>query len=351
MKKYIVCLLVLCLAVGSTFALTSDQAFYKKNRQSLHSATQSDPLYRLIGEIEGAVVPFVGTGSIFYVDSNVESAGQGTSWDSAKATLDEAIGLCTAYRGDVIYVAQGHQEVEATASTSIFTLDIAGVTVVGVSNNARSGPVASGAATLSFKPVFILDKSTATATISAPNCRIMGLRFESDVNDVAIALTISAAADGFVIDNCQFSDGAVTEELVIAINVAADADNGIISNNTFSTVAAGGCANAIVLAGGSDGTIITGNTAYGTYSTGALLASAAPSVNLTVTDNTFITTAAVAAVTLKSDTTGIYSNNYAGSTTTILLTVINDDAMYCFENYDTGAPGASGVINPAIDAD
>ena len=72
---------------------------------------------------------------------------------------------------------------------------------------------------------------------------------------------------------------------------------------------------------------------------------------ISVTDNIFITTAVVAAVTLKADTTGVYANNYAGSTTTILLTVINDDAMWCFENYDTGAPGASGVLNPAIDSD
>lgn len=303
-------------------------------------------------DVANASAPFnMGTGQKFFVDSGAGSdtyGGRSVEW--AKATLDAAVGLCESNRGDIIYLAQGHQEVLAAAG-DIFDIDVAGITVIGLSNGGASGPVAAGAATLNLMPVFILDHADATATMSAPNCRISGIKFESDVADNAIGLTISAAADGYVVDSCIFRDGAAAEELVIGINVAANADDGKILNNQFSTVAAGGCANAVVLAGGSDNTVISGNTAYGTYSAGALLASAALSVNLTVTDNVFVTTAAVAAVTLKADTTGIYAGNYAGSTTTILLTVINDDAMYCWENYDTGAPGASGVINPAIDAD
>lgn len=221
----------------------------------------------------------LGTGKVFYVDSNAggSSTSVGTTPASAAPTLDDGINLCTGSRGDIIYVMQGHQEVLAAAG-NIFDIDVAGITVIGISNGGMSGPVATGAATLNIMPIFILDHADATATISAPNCKIAGLRFESDVADNAIGLTMSAAADGSIVSNCIFRDGAAAEEMVIAINVVADCDNIQLIGNTFSTVAAGGCANAIVLAGGSDNSVIAGNTVYGTYSAGALLASAALSV-------------------------------------------------------------------------
>jgi hypothetical protein len=281
----------------------------------------------------------IGTGSKFYVDSGVATGGDssGSSWTNAVTTIDAAIGLCTASRGDYIYVAPGHAE--AIASATGLVCDVAGVSIIGIGNGSLIPTLSLGTAT------------SAKISVTAANVRLSNLKIISALADIAEGIDPTADADGLVVDNCIFTDGAVGLELVIAINVTADCDNITIVNNKFSTVAAGGCANAIVLAGGSDNSVIAGNTAYGTYSAGALLASAALSVNLTVTDNIFVTTAAVAAVTLKADTTGVYARNFAGSTTTILLTVINDDAMYCWENYDTGAPGASGVINPAIDGD
>jgi len=72
----------------------------------------------------------LGTGSIFYVDSNVSNEGDGTSWSNATDTLDEAVGLCTADNGDVIYIAQGHSETIGTG-TDVVDIDVAGVTVIG----------------------------------------------------------------------------------------------------------------------------------------------------------------------------------------------------------------------------
>lgn len=288
-----------------------------------------------------------GTGIVFYVDSNVSNEGDGSGWLNAVDTVDEALALCETARGDVILLAQGHQEVEASAA-NIFEMDVAGVTIFGVSNGGMSGPVAAGAATLNLMPVFILDHADATATMSAPNCRISGVRFESDVADNKIGLTISNAADGYVVDNCVFRDGAAAEELIIGINVAADADAGKIIGNTFSTVASGGCASAITLAGGSDNTIISGNVAYGTYSVAALDASAALSVNLTLQNNVFCNEGA-AAVELHGSTTGIMSENYIGGTTSVAAALTGDTAIFCFENYVNGDVGESGTISPTVE--
>ena len=347
MKKFIVFTMLLLITM-QVQAYTPDD--YVRGKTYFGSGNKNlDPMYL---HMQDAANGFgeKGTGSVFFVDSNVTNEGDGTSWARARDTLDEALDLCVSARGDIIYIAQGHQEVEATAVTSIFTLDVAGVTVIGVSNGGMSGPIAAGAATLNLMPVFILDHASATATISAPNCRISGIRFESDVADNAIGLTISAAADGFVVDNCIFRDGAAAEEMVIAINVVADADAGKIIGNTFSTVPAGGCANAIVLAGGSDNTIIAGNVAYGTYSAGALLGTAAASINLTVRDNLLANVGAIA-VDLHASTTGFLVNNMLGGTTSIAAALTDVTGMVCLQNFVTGDVGASGIIFPAIDAD
>jgi len=332
MKKFIVFLIVMMLTVGVFGASAFD---IKWGEQQTYSKLPGNTLRAWAEGVEGSI----GTGSKFYVDSGVATGGDssGSSWTNAITTIDAAIGECTASRGDIIYVAPGHAETVASATGLV--CDIAGVSIIGIGNGSLIPTISLGTAT------------AAKISVTAANVRLSNLKIVSALEDVAKGVDPTADADGLVVDNCIFTDGAVALELVIGINVAADCDNIRLINNKFSTVAAGGCANAIVLAGGSDNSVIAGNTAYGTYSAGALLASAALSVNLTVTDNIFVTTAAVAAVTLKADTTGIYAHNFAGSTTTILLTVINDDAMYCWENYDTGAPGASGVINPAIDSD
>ena len=332
MKKFIVFLTITML----TASLFGASAFdIKWGDQTTYSRLPGNTLRAWAEGVEGSI----GTGKKFYVDSGVATGGDssGTSWTNAVTTIDAGVGLCTASRGDVIYVAPGHAETVASATGLV--CDIAGISIIGIGNGSMIPTISLGTAV------------TAKVSVTAANVRLSNLKIISALADVAEGIDPTADADGLVVDNCIFTDGSVSLELKIAINVTADCDNIRLINNRFSTVAAGGCTNAIVLAGGSDNSVISGNVAYGTYSAGALLASAALSVNLTITDNIFVTTAEVAAVTLKADTTGVYARNFAGSTTTILLTVINDDAMYCWENYDTGAPGASGVINPAIDSD
>jgi len=353
MKKYRYVIEVLIVSLLATIAF----AAWPINRTNVSNPRLlADLLRDRIGTLDAQVLQIQslqskGTGDYYYVDSGRANSAtvDGKSWIKAEPTLDDAIANCTSANGDVIFIAQGHQEVLA-ASGNIFDLNTAGVTVIGVSNGGRSGPVASGAATLNLMPVFILDHADATATISAPNCRITGLKFESDVVDNAIGLTISAAADGYVVDHCIFRDGAAAEEMVIAINVVADADDGVIAYNTFSTFPSGGCANAIVLAGGSDDTLIVGNVANGTYSAGAFLATAAASRNLSFIGNTFCNQGAIA-VDLHTSTTGIMRQNYLAGTTSIAAALTDVDAMWLFENYVSGEDNKSGLLDPTADSD
>ncbi len=68
--------------------------------------------------------------------------------------------------------------------------------------------------------------------------------------------------------------------------------------------------------------------------------------------NKIINAEAAIAIALNGNTsTGILANNFLGGTTSMAAALTGDEAIWCFENYISGAGGASGVISPAVDAD
>jgi len=296
-----------------------------------------DPLYDMINEgISGANT---GTGQIFYVDSGVSGGGQtGLDWTNAVTTIDAAIGLCTASRGDVIYVAQGHTETSATAA-DVVTLDVAGVSVIGLGSGA-------------LVPTLTLGHADTTVTVSAASCRISNIKIISDVADAAAGITAGATADGLVVDNCWLTDGAAAKELVIGISVAAACDNVKIMNNRFYTVPAGGCASAIKLAGESAQSVIMNNLIQGDYSASCIDGTTAASTLLTISDNYLINidTTAGSCIDMHASTTGMTCNNRMMSGKSIADTWIAD-GMVSIENYGTGAVSASGLVEPAVDSD
>ena len=277
-------------------------------------------------------------GTEFYVDSvNGATTNDGLSWSTPLTTLDAAIGKCTADSGDVVYLAPLHAESEATAATSIATMDISGVQVIGIGNGSNI-------------PTFTLGAADAIFSITATNCRLSNVKVTSDIADCAIGVSVGAAADGLVIDNCVFRDGAEAKELVIGINVATLCNNIRIIDNIFSTVPSGDCANAIVLAGASDNSVISGNIAFGTYSAGCLLCSAAKSVNLSIINNMFVNEGADIGIACKTDTTGVLRGNYLGGVTSIANALTGEDALLPAENYVSGAANASGLLDPGADS-
>jgi len=334
-KLFILCLVM--LFVGSAFALPNISG--RPNEKWWSDTTYQNPLWVWLQAADTLIETgsALGTGSVFYVDSGVTTEGNGTTWNTAKDTIDEAVGLCTASRGDVIYVAQGHAETVGSATGLV--CDVAGVSIIGIGNGSLIPTISLGTAT------------TAKVSVTAANVRLSNLKIVSALADVAEGIDPTATADGLVVDNCIFTDGGAALELVIAINVTADCDNITIVGNRFNSTAVSGTTNAIVLAGGSDNSVVSGNTIYGTYTAGAVLASADASVNLTVTDNIIGAIDAIAWDNHAS-TTGLFARNLLGANTTSIAAALTGvDAMFCYENYVTGALGASGIIFPAVDAD
>lgn len=132
-------------------------------------------------------------GQILFVGSTVtgatDAAGFGNTPEAPLATLDYAIGLCTASKGDVIYLLPGHSE-----TTTAIALDVAGVSVRGLGVG-RNRPV--------------LTATTAASdllNVSAANCSLENLRLVGAASGVTALLDI--AADDFTAERVVFEHGA-----------------------------------------------------------------------------------------------------------------------------------------------
>ena len=277
----------------------------------------------------------VGTGNIFYVDSNVTNAGDGSNWANAKDTLDKAVALCADNNGDIIYVAQGHAETWTAVDSA--DLDVIGITVIGIGQGTD-------------RPTFTYTTATAgELVIAAANVKIRNLVFQSGIANVVHAIEIEADADGSVIEFCEFLSGTTDAyEFVDAIQVIAAADDLIIRYNKATETTAGAVSWLDLSAGVVDNISVYGNEIYGDYSTGIVDSTARAQTlayfgfntmtNLSADDYAFYFNAAATGVL---EFNRIYTNAEA--------TAIDPGSMSCFENYVTTTTDKSGMIYPAPD--
>lgn len=157
--------------------------------------------------IEGAVRGLI-KGQAFYVDSATGSNSyDGTNWTKAVATLDYAVGLCTAGRGDIIYLAPGHAETGTAAAFA--ALDVAGITVIGLGSGSLKPTFTFGAAT------------TCDIDIDAANVTIKNIRFVSNIDSLAVFLDVNA--DYFTCEDCDFVTSSA-KEAVCFVDLATTKD-------------------------------------------------------------------------------------------------------------------------------
>jgi len=186
-----------------------------------------------------------GTGARIYVHASTgtDAGGYGTSPDKPVATLDYAIGLCTADENDTVYLMPGHTETLIAAST--LTMDVAGVRVIGLGQGR-------------LKPQYtITTAAAATWNITAANCTVENVDIISNFLNVAASMTIAATATGTTLRNVRMFDTDATHGSLIGISVAANADELTIDGFTYhGTVLSALATNCILFAGGCDRLVI-----------------------------------------------------------------------------------------------
>jgi hypothetical protein len=251
-------------------------------------------------------IPFQGFGSdqtsgnIFYVDSGDASAADagnaGTDLEYPLATIDYAIGLCTANNGDTIYVLPGHDE---NPTTSI-TMDVAGVRIVGLGWGASRPTVTFGALAVGV-------------VMSAASCSIENIRF--DLGTVAATVTncFNITGGSCRVHNCETVPHATSQ--FTNFLTATDAQFVVITNNLFRGLHSASGTSGIVV-DGCDDIIIQGNIVMGHFTEHALDNTTPGScdeiLRAYIADNVFkndSTTAGDLAVELDGSATGVFARN------------------------------------------
>lgn len=274
------------------------------------------------------------TGSVFFVHSGTGSNGNsGADPDHPFATIDYAVGRCTANKGDLIVVMPGHAETVSAAGG--LDLDVAGITVFGV-----------GAGSLQ-PTVTLTTADTADVDVDAANITVENIHFVAGFADIAAAIDVNA--DDFTLRNCRFTESAVNLNAKIWVQDAAAGGSDRITIEGCSCIDRDAANTHFVnFAGTGDGHVVRGNTLLGDWGTGAI-AGAGVITNCLVADN-YISNAATDAdsgINLAATATGLIVNNRvaialaAGATTGISAA-----ACGALENYVVDTGDRQGVLDP-----
>lgn len=220
-------------------------------------------------------VPMVG-GSIpiapeyFFVHSGRGANGSEGTLDAPFATIDYAIGRCSASYGSVIVVLAGHTET-VTAAAGV-ALDVAGVQIVGCGTG-RNRPVVNftTAVGASFK-------------VTAANCLVHNIRFTGGFDALTNPIHVDAA--DFTLSDCEWTD--VTGQATDVILTTANADRLRIKNFRYDGAAAAGTNAGIAIVGG-DRIVIEGLRMDGNFAVGGIDIRTTATTDLEVRDVVFRT--------------------------------------------------------------
>ena len=281
-------------------------------------------------------------GDILFVNNTVTAAtdatGYGQNPDAPFATLDYAIGQCTASNGDVIYVMPGHAE-DLTAADSI-DVDVAGIKIIGLGWGA-------------LKPTFSTTAAAGSFKVDAANVLVRNLRLVANfATGTTAGMTLTANATNLIVEDCDWRDTSAANEFLLHVTIPTGVGPCTFRDCTFVT-AAGSMTNSFLFAGTSTDFTIERCYFFVDSSDSVIDHLAGASTNLRVSDCTIInqdTGAAGYCVQQKSDGTGVVSR--------CLLAYNKNDAeisvgaaTWWFENYATNTVGtSSGVLDPAAGA-
>lgn len=285
------------------------------------------------------------TGSIFFVDSatGTNSVGGGRNPDAPLATLDYAIGLCTASKGDMIYVMPGHAETITAADG--FDADVAGIRIIGMGWG-------------DLRPTFTFTQTASDVAIGANNVWIENLRFVAGVSAVVRGVNVEGKT-GVVFKNCEWYWGGTTGyDFVDSLILAAGSSRCIIDNCRFlAEPGVAGAATAVKLSGASHNVRITNSEFMGDYSTACVNGITTLSQGLMFLSNTVHNTdASEPYLEVLTGTTGVIADTRGlASGATIAANAVADAMAHC-ENFVVNTAGTIAIIkgaggSPGLDVD
>lgn len=289
--------------------------------------------------IKGIPLTVSNPGKVFWVNGTSVLApggrggsnGNDGSWKSPFATIDYAVGQCTANRGDIIMVMPGHSEDIASATSLVF--DVAGVAVIGLGSG-------------SLRPDLNFSNTAGSVEIDAADVTLYNLTFTADVSAVVVGVNVDAA--GCTIDNCEFNFNATGDDFITGIDVDAVAGFTFTNNAVYAEDNVAGAAEFIRLDTATQYTI-SNNHIQGEFSDGCIISEGAAGSQGLIADNYLYNcdTAGGEVIDLNVADTGLIVNNRCGTLfTTAPETAFDPGSCLCLENYVANAINESGIIVP-----
>jgi len=273
--------------------------------------------------------------STFFVHAASGNAGNnGLKPGEALTKLDDAINLCTANRGDTIFLLPGHAE-NLTTATAV-NLDVAGVRVIGIGDGA-------------LIPTFTMTATAGAFTIGAASVLLKHVKLLAGfATGVTQAINITAAGVGATLDDIQFRDSTTNHEFLTTINVATGMTNLTIRNCSMIGLAGGSMIAGILFAGTSIDTLIENNHFDVDSSDSVIDHSAGAGSGILIRRNSVInvdTNTAKFCIELNATCYGTVHDNRLGYQK-VDSVPIGAAGCFCFENYVSNTIAESGLLFP-----
>jgi hypothetical protein len=275
-------------------------------------------------------------GAVYFVDSATgsDATGNGLGPDTPLATLAKAVALCTAAKGDTIYLMPGHAEKISTATA--LDLNVAGIRVIGLGHGA-------------LKPTLTLDTAnTSTVTISAKNVLVRNVRFVANFLNIAAMITVTGT--GPRIEKCELLDTSSILNALIGISIA-DAMTDLLIEDCRIWGTATGNTHAIKALGTMDNAIIRRNSIMGTHTTASLAATVSASKLVEISDNRMhnADSSNGLCVSLHASTTGMIVGNRLHALKQTVTPLVAAGAVLS-DNLTLDVVNKSGLLKPAATA-
>jgi len=311
------------------------------------------PTYNLnsgYGQVVGQW-PYLGTGKVFVVGKSglanrdivselmkVDPEGKARFF----STIDAAVGACIHDANDIIYVLPGHTE--TITATATLTLDVRGVSIVGLGHG-------------KMRPQILIDAAaTNEIAVSADDVTVKNMIFLAGHADIQTCFEVGAAKQ-FTVEDCDFLDNTSGENFLVAIrtNTTANAADGLtVRNCTFITPDTASlyfvhfqadCDRVTIEDCYVNMGVNTNDYAVITCATGKDL------TNARILRNEFVRLNDANALIVSSDTTansGIVAFNLMGHADTASENLVDLTGCREFENYGTAVNDKQGYL---VDAD
>lgn len=271
------------------------------------------------------------------------SDGNDGTYRKPLATIDKALSLSTASRGDVIVVMPGHSETITTDGG--LALDKAGVCIIGLGEG-------------SLRPKVVLDTAAAAAiTVTAANITLKNFQIEASFADVTNAIDVTAA--NFLCEACEFSEEDADLNFVDIIHCSSTTNNnadGLKVIGCKSTAIDDAINSLINIKADIDGLVCKDNLVVHDNANALAMILCATGKDLTnceVSRNQYLSLKASGDLLIDNDTTansGMVSYNIVSHADTAGEVLCDCDGVGLFENYASGVITASGYLLPAADS-